>query len=60
VIADLLEHGSHRRNALAAHTSTPPERDYAERYSNERAIFWWLAGPLSVAIVVGAVYFATH
>jgi len=55
VIADMIQAGSHRRNALAAnHTSTPCERDYAERYSTERAIFWWLAGPLSVAIVVGA------
>lgn len=42
------------------HTMCPPEREYAERYSKDRSLFWLIFGPLSIAAVVGFVYIVTR
>lgn len=38
------------------HTSTPPEREYAERYSKDRSRFWLLAGPASAGLVLFCIW----
>lgn len=57
VLADLIQAGTHRRNALAAnHTFTPMERDFAARYNKPRALFW-RAVIVAYAVAAAAIYY---
>ena len=60
VIGELIQAGSHRRNALAAnHTRTPAEREFAtyDRDPKARAWFWRAVFFAYAAIVGAAIYF---